>query len=93
MNVLCVGGAPSSGTTLVADLLDSVPGAACEPEAYLFCFDAAYGWSPEFQREAVARRLFPTGAACFPRKAFGAYVAGRTCRWMPTTAFLTLAEG
>lgn len=43
VEVLAVGSAPSSGSTMLADLLDSLPGVACGPESNIFCHAAAYG--------------------------------------------------
>lgn len=51
VEVLCVGSSPSSGSTMLADLLDSLPGVACGPESNIFCHAAAYapggapGWA------------------------------------------------
>jgi hypothetical protein len=61
--IICVGSAPSSGSTLLADLLDSAPGVACGPELNVFCIDAAYGWGPEFKKAARARTAFPVRSA------------------------------
>jgi len=61
--VIVVGGAPSSGTTLVADLLDSVPGLGCDPELGIFASADAYTWSDDFVERALAHRTFPTTSA------------------------------
>lgn len=62
---VCVGGAPSSGTTLLADLLDAAPGYACPPELYVYCFPEAYGFSKAFREAArdgiKARTAAPYG--------------------------------
>lgn len=53
--VICIGGSPSSGTTLLADLMDAVPGIACPPELDMFCFSSAYEFDREFKRRARSR--------------------------------------
>ena len=53
---ISVGGASSSGTTLVADLLDSIPGMACPPELYVYSDPEAYDWSARFVAAALAHR-------------------------------------
>ncbi|MCH2162781.1 MAG: sulfotransferase, partial [Phycisphaerales bacterium] len=53
--MLCVGGASSAGTTLVADLLDSVQGIGCPPELYVFNVPEAYSWDETFVANALAR--------------------------------------
>lgn len=55
-----IGGAPSSGTTLLADLLDSVPGMACDPELGCLSIAEAYAWSDEFVDAAMADSVFPS---------------------------------
>lgn len=42
VDVLAVGCSPSSGSTMFADLLDSLPGVVCGPESNIFCHRAAY---------------------------------------------------
>ena len=42
VRVVAIGCSPSSGSTLLADLLDSCPGIACGPELYVFCYPSAY---------------------------------------------------
>ncbi|MEX0777889.1 MAG: sulfotransferase [Phycisphaeraceae bacterium] len=75
---ICVGGAPSSGTTLLADLLDSVPGLICGPELYVMCIEEAYRFDERFKPAAMAQRHFATRArysadvAFFNRKYLGA---------------------
>ncbi len=54
--LICIGGSPSSGTTLLADLMDSVPGVVCPPEMHLFCVEGAYGYDGRFRTRAVARK-------------------------------------
>lgn len=61
--MICVGGASSSGTTLVADLLDSVPGIGCPPELYIFSDPGAYEWDDAFVAAALARRPRPNPSA------------------------------
>ena len=60
--ILCIGGAPSSGTTLLADLMDSVPGVVCPPEMHLFCVEGAYRYDERFRARAAARRAMPNRA-------------------------------
>ena len=48
MRMLCVGGSPSTGSTFLADLLDSVPGIVCPPELYLYCFAEAFTFDVAF---------------------------------------------
>ena len=55
MKIICVGGAPSSGSTLLADLLDSAPGVVCPPELYIFADPGAYAFDAEFKARALAR--------------------------------------
>ncbi|QTN39218.1 sulfotransferase [Cryomorphaceae bacterium] len=47
--LILLGNSPSSGSTLLADLLDSAPFAACGPELELFCNRELYDFS-RFQR-------------------------------------------
>ena len=56
--IICVGGSPSSGTTLVADLLDSVPGIACPPEMYVFSNADAYSFSCDFVEKAKEKHHY-----------------------------------
>lgn len=70
MRTLCVGGAPSSGSTLLADLLDSVPGIACGPELAVFCFDDAYRFDDSFRRAAINREPLPTRAPYYTHERF-----------------------
>jgi len=53
--MIAVGGAPSSGSTLLADLLDSAPGVCCGPELYIFSDPSAYGFDEAFRNKAGAR--------------------------------------
>lgn len=68
--VICIGGAPSSGTTLLADLLDSVPGIICGPELNIFCIKEAYSFNGDFKSRVAANQPFDTGAAYAPRSTF-----------------------
>ncbi|MFM1831712.1 MAG: hypothetical protein RLZZ461_28 [Planctomycetota bacterium] len=61
--VICIGGASSSGTTLVADLVDSIPGVGCPPELYIFSDPAAYRWDDAFVASVLARRPRPNPSA------------------------------
>ncbi|MEM7228004.1 MAG: sulfotransferase [Planctomycetota bacterium] len=56
--VMCVGGSPSSGSTLLADLLDSTPGLMCPPELYVLCVESAYCFDDAFRATARARQPF-----------------------------------
>src|SRR5690349_20423091 len=60
--IICVGGAPSSGTTLLADLLDAVPGLACPPELNLFCIPDAFAFDEDFRRAACEPARFAVPA-------------------------------
>lgn len=68
--VIAVGCAPSSGSTLLADLLDSVPGAACGPELNVLCIPDAYHFDADFRRKAATRESFPVYAAATARSRF-----------------------
>lgn len=68
--VVNIGGAPSSGTTLVADYLDAIPGVLCGPEANLFCCDAAWGFDEEFKRAARRGSSFPSNSIYAPQTRF-----------------------
>ena len=60
--IVSIGGAPSSGSTLLADLLDSVPGFVCPPELYCLCFPEAYKFDDGFRQNAPgATQLFDSG--------------------------------
>lgn len=59
-----VGGAPSSGTTLLADLLDSVPGFICPPELYVFCFEEALRFDDAFRKIALSANTL-RAPACY----------------------------
>jgi hypothetical protein len=52
--IVSIGGAPSSGTTLVADLFDSVPGAACGPELNVLCIPRAFEYDRGFRESALS---------------------------------------
>jgi len=49
--LILVGNAPSSGSTLLADIIDSAPFAACGPELEFFCNRNLYNFS-EFKRSS-----------------------------------------
>jgi tetratricopeptide (TPR) repeat protein len=57
VKVLAIGCSPSSGSTLLADLLDSSPGVACGPELYVFCYPSAYTVAFPFEQhvESILR--------------------------------------
>ena len=63
LGVVAIGCAPSSGSTLLADLLDSVPGVSCGPELNILCIPAAYPFDADFRRRAVGRESFAVGTA------------------------------
>lgn len=50
VRLILVGNAPSSGSTLLADIIDSAPFAACGPELEFFCNQNLCNFS-EFQRD------------------------------------------
>lgn len=56
--IVLVGNAPSSGSTFLADLLDSTPISACGPELYLFA-SHAYHFS-KFQKDIESTWSSPT---------------------------------
>lgn len=60
--VVCIGGAPSSGTTLLADLMDSIPGVVCPPELYIFSVPPAFAFDETFKEAACSRIRFPVPA-------------------------------
>jgi len=62
--MVVVGGAPSSGTTLLADLLDSIPGFICPPELYVFCFKEALRFDDAFRRVALSEQAL-CAPACY----------------------------
>jgi hypothetical protein len=65
MKTICIGGAPSSGTTLLANILDSTPGILCGPESNIFCMDAAYKYDTHFQEQAISCK-FPCNSIYSP---------------------------
>lgn len=65
-----MGGAPSTGSTLLADLVDAAPGALCGPEFNIFCVKDAYRFDEAFRRAAACRRFFDTEACYAPRSRF-----------------------
>ncbi len=68
--ILCIGGSPSSGTTLFADLIDSVPGIICGPELNIFCIREAYHFDADFKKAACDRKFFRVNAGYSPRSRF-----------------------
>lgn len=70
-NLIVVGGAPSSGTTLIADLLDAVPGMFCPPELYVWCYQEAYSWDrSKILDSALTGSTLDTGSCYAPKQAF-----------------------
>lgn len=67
--IVSIGGAPSAGTTLLADLVDSIPGAACGPELNLLCIPEAFRFDAEFRRAAHSTS-WETGCCYAPRSRF-----------------------
>jgi hypothetical protein len=67
--IVSIGGAPSSGTTLLADLFDSIPGAACGPELNVLCIPRGFGFDPAF-RESALSNPWETGCCYAPRSRF-----------------------
>lgn len=57
--VICVGCAPSAGSTLLADLFDAVPGIVCPPELNIFGIPDAYRWDDSFLDAVRSRSPFP----------------------------------
>lgn len=57
--VISIGGPPSSGTTLLADLLDSVPGMAADPELGLFASAEPFAWTEEVRTACANNKEFP----------------------------------
>ncbi len=68
-SIVSIGGAPSSGTTLLADLFDSIPGAACGPELNVLCIPKAFAFDPAFRASAFSTS-WETGCAYAPRSRF-----------------------
>lgn len=50
-NICLIGGCGSSGTTLLAHLLDGIGDLRCSPEAWVFHHERLYGAGPDFKRE------------------------------------------
>jgi hypothetical protein len=67
--IVSIGGAPSSGTTLLADLFDSIPGAACGPELNVLCIPRGFAFDPAFRESALSTR-WETGCSYAPRSRF-----------------------
>lgn len=68
--IIAVGCCPSSGSTLLADLLDSVPGLLCGPELNILCVERAYQYDDDFKQEALNRSAFPLASATSHRSRF-----------------------
>ncbi|MCB9529488.1 MAG: sulfotransferase [Myxococcales bacterium] len=68
VDLVAVGCSPSSGSTLFADLLDSIPGVACGPESYLLCYPTLYAAGGRFP--ADTDHPLPTGACYLPQSNF-----------------------
>lgn len=58
IKVICIGGSPSTGSTLLADLIDSIPGVLCGPELNIFCIDKAFEYSEKFKLDAIKSKPF-----------------------------------
>lgn len=69
-SAIAIAGCPSSGTTLLADLLDCVPRFAAPPELSILNIPSAYFWNECFQQWAVKRRRFITGSNYRPFSQF-----------------------
>jgi len=65
-----VGSAPSSGSTLVADLLDSTPGYLCGPELGIFAIGEAYGNFAAAREWERAGRPFSVPAVYSQQRSF-----------------------
>lgn len=59
MKIIGIGSSPSSGSTLLADLLDSVPGGICGPELQLFSFRELFTNYPDFVNDPFSHRSAP----------------------------------
>jgi hypothetical protein len=71
ISIISVGGCPSSGTTLVADLIDSTTGFACDPEIGIFCLEEAYqDWAIIRKDPSMQRRYLPKCGYLAPRRFF-----------------------
>lgn len=68
--VIAVGSAASSGSTLLADLLDAVPTLACGPELNILCLDAAYRYDAQFKAATRAGHSFPIRSSLLSRSRF-----------------------
>lgn len=69
--VICIGGAPSSGSTLLANLLDSCEAIICPPELYLYSCPNALRFNQNFKDKAILRiPIQPKGIYVAPRPFF-----------------------
>lgn len=66
--LILIGNAPSSGSTLLADLIDSAPFAACGPELEFFCNRALYDFK-EFRKNPKQKSNIATlrATGIYPR--------------------------
>lgn len=58
--MVLIGNAPSSGSTLLADLMDAIPDFACGPESKFFCYKELYEDFERFKKNARHIFAFPT---------------------------------
>lgn len=70
MKLMSIGCAPSSGSTFLADLLDSAPGVLCPPELYIYCDPSAYLFDTDFKRAAINRVPYQPNAIYAARRPF-----------------------
>lgn len=61
--IVAIGNAPSSGSTLLADLLDSLPFALCGPELHLLSVSSYYGDFARLKKAGFGRASTPCLAA------------------------------
>lgn len=64
-SIISIGSAPSSGSTFLADLLDSVPNTVCPPELYTLCAPRAYAFDEFFKQHAIASDLSLPNASIY----------------------------
>jgi hypothetical protein len=63
--IVSLGCAPSSGSTFLADLLDSAPSAVCPPELYTLCAPRAYTFDAFFRDRVIAGDLAVSNASIY----------------------------
>ena len=81
--LILIGSAPSSGSTLLADLLDSTSFTACGPELEFFCNRALYDLVAYKRNPSLKSELFsPRTTSIFPRYERLHHYGTSKVRWM-----------